>query len=211
MKEDPPLDARCRDKFLVQSVLVDASEETNVATLWSNVEKTSKGSIQEQKIRVQFLPAGGDSSHVNGGLAAEEHPPAYSSPTPVYGSPAPASGAKSPSGASSYSAVTSTGASTGTSTGASAGASTGLAGAAQAVSNAIPRSQEDVNAQLSAAQAKIKELTNQLSDPQVRQRKVAEAQEKVQTVVQQSQETGVPLPWVAGLCLLSFLIAWLFF
>ena len=34
MKEDPPLDARCRDKFLVQSVLVTADKEfTNVASL----------------------------------------------------------------------------------------------------------------------------------------------------------------------------------
>jgi hypothetical protein len=34
MKEDPPPDAKCRDKFLVQSVLVTADKEfANVATL----------------------------------------------------------------------------------------------------------------------------------------------------------------------------------
>ena len=34
MKEDPPLDAKCRDKFLVQSVAVTADKEfTNVASL----------------------------------------------------------------------------------------------------------------------------------------------------------------------------------
>jgi hypothetical protein len=34
MKEDPPPDAKCRDKFLVQSVLVTADKEfTNVASL----------------------------------------------------------------------------------------------------------------------------------------------------------------------------------
>lgn len=34
MKEDPPADAKCRDKFLVQSVLVTADKEfTNVASL----------------------------------------------------------------------------------------------------------------------------------------------------------------------------------
>lgn len=27
MKEDPPLDARCRDKFLVQSIAIDADNE----------------------------------------------------------------------------------------------------------------------------------------------------------------------------------------
>jgi len=34
MKEDPPPDAKCRDKFLVQSVLVTADKEfTNVGSL----------------------------------------------------------------------------------------------------------------------------------------------------------------------------------
>lgn len=34
MKEDPPADTKCRDKFLVQSVLVTADKEfTNVASL----------------------------------------------------------------------------------------------------------------------------------------------------------------------------------
>jgi hypothetical protein len=36
MKEDPPPDAKCRDKFLVQSVLVTADKEfTNVGSLVS--------------------------------------------------------------------------------------------------------------------------------------------------------------------------------
>lgn len=34
MKEDPPLDAKCRDKFLVQSVAVSADKEfSNVASI----------------------------------------------------------------------------------------------------------------------------------------------------------------------------------
>ena len=34
MKEDPPLDAKCRDKFLVQSVAVTADKEfSNVASI----------------------------------------------------------------------------------------------------------------------------------------------------------------------------------
>ncbi len=36
MKEDPPLDAKCRDKFLVQSVAVTADRElSNVAAIVS--------------------------------------------------------------------------------------------------------------------------------------------------------------------------------
>ena len=211
MKEDPPLDARCRDKFLVQSVQVDDYDEANVATLWSNVEKTSKGSIQEQKIRVQFLPAGGDSTHLNGASTTRDEPPAYgSSQTPIYGSPAPASygspapasssDAKSPSVAESTRSTTSNNTET-----------TRASGIYASVTNAVPTTQDDLNQQLSAAQARIKDLTSQLSDPQVRQRKVNEAQEKVQSVVQQTQESGVSLQIVAALCLVSFLIAYFFF
>lgn len=203
MKEDPPLDARCRDKFLVQSVLVDDSEETNVATLWSNVEKTSKSSIQERKIRVSFLPAGSATGGAQAnGVTHEEMPPAYSSPATVYGSPAPNSTSDSKSVSTAGNAKGSA---------ANAAEATGIAGAAAAVANAMPQSQEDVKQQLAAAQAKIQELSSQLADPQVRQRKVAEAQEKVQTVIQQSQESGVPIHIVAALCLVSFLIAYLFF
>lgn len=199
MKEDPPLDARCRDKFLVQSVQIDNADEANVASLWSAVEKTNKSSILEKKIRVTFLPSG-PSSHLNGATSVDE-PPAYSSPAPTnYGSPAqaPASERKSPLADTK-------------STASNVAESTGLAGAASTIVNAVPKSQDELKEQLSAAQARISELTNQLADPQVRQRKVAEAQEKVQTVIQQSQNTGVPLHITAALCLVSFLIAYLFF
>lgn len=63
MKEDPPPDARCRDKFLVQSVAITADREmSNVIAIWQNVEKTSKWAIQERKIRVLFLPADGSTA-----------------------------------------------------------------------------------------------------------------------------------------------------
>lgn len=204
MKEDPPLDARCRDKFLVQSVQVEDHDEANVAALWSNIEKTNKGSIQEKKIRVQFLPAGADVLQSNG-VSHEEQPPAYSSPTPVYGSPAPASASKSDVKSAPM-------AETPRSTNASNVAeASGISAAVSAVAAAVPQNTDQLKEQLAAAQARIKDLSTQLQDPQIRQRKVAEAQEKVQTVVQQSQDFGVPLHIVAGLCLVSFLIAYLFF
>jgi len=205
MKEDPPLDARCRDKFLVQSVLVDDSEESNVATLWSNVEKTNKGSIQEQKIRVSFLPpAGSESTQVNGAAARAE--PASTTSASAYNSPAPASSidAKSPSMGESPRSTTTT-------TKAPSSSSHYAAVTSGSPMSTVPKDQEDLNQQLSVAQAKIKELSNQLADPEVRQRKLGEAQEKVQVMAQQAQSTGVPLPYVAVLCLVSFLIAYMFF
>jgi hypothetical protein len=44
MKEDPPPDAKCRDKFLVQSVLITADKEfTNVGSLVSHLERLQMG------------------------------------------------------------------------------------------------------------------------------------------------------------------------
>ena len=196
MKEDPPLDAKCRDKFLVQSVVISANDDaSNVASIWANIEKTNKSSVSERKIRVNFLPAGGATSAVNGIYAQTEEPPAYSSPSPTqFGSPAPQSSQETPK-----------------SSVASAADSTGVSAVASAAYAAVPKSGEDIKQQLAAANAQIQKLTSQLADPQLRQRKVQEASEKVQTVVAQTNEGGVPLQIVAGLCLLSFLIAYLFF
>jgi hypothetical protein len=188
MKEEPPLDYKCRDKFLVQSVALEGEHATDesLPALWSNIEKTSKGSIQERKIRVGFLPAA--AATPNGvSHESEEKPPSYAatSPSPQFDSPAPAEKSAEASG---------------------------FAATAAAVRNSIPTNQEDLKAQLQAAQNQIAKLTQELKDPQVRQRKVQEAGEKVQAVVQQTQESGgVPLHIAAVLCLVSFLIAYLFF
>lgn len=201
MKEDPPLDARCRDKFLVQSVAVDSQDESNITALWQNVEKTAKSTIQERKIRVQWL-APATTAATNGVAAAqEEQPPAYRSPSPQrsrFNTPGPET--KNVTTSEKAKAVAT-----------DAAEATGIAGAAAAVANALPSSQEDLKRQLAEAQSQISKLTSQLADPQIRQRKVQEATEKVQTVVQQTNETGVPLQITAGLCLLSFLIAYFFF
>ncbi|EXJ55083.1 hypothetical protein A1O7_08008 [Cladophialophora yegresii CBS 114405] len=198
MKEEPPLDAKCRDKFLVQSVLTSPDQDPNVTTLWQTVEKTAKNTIQERKIRVNFLPAAAATPN---GLSSshEEQPPAYSSPSPQFDTPA-----RQPSNAAST-------AETAKSSLANAAETTGVTNIPSVVASAVPTSGDEMKEQLAAAKAQIQKLTNQLQDPQVRQRKVQEANEKVQTVVQQSQESGVPLQIVAGLCLLSFLIAYLFF
>jgi len=197
MKEEPPLDAKCRDKFLVQSVLTSADQDPNVTTLWQTVEKTAKSTIQERKIRVNFLPEAGATP--NGVSSREEQPPAYSSPPPQFGSPAGQSSSGLSTAESAKGSL------------AAAAEATGLTAAAAAVSNALPSSNEELKEQFSAATAQVQKLPGQVQDPQFRQRKVQEASEKVQTVVQQSNESGVPLRIVAGLCLLSFLIAYLFF
>ncbi|KKY17787.1 putative integral er membrane protein [Phaeomoniella chlamydospora] len=208
MKEDPPLDAKCRDKFLVQSVLATDDAPSNVAAIWQTVEKTGKSAIQEKKIRVNFLPA--DSGDKTNGVAYNERrddsPPAYTSPSSQYGSPAQGAAVaveSKPAGAKSL------GDAKASSFNPAAGVS--IASAAAAVKDSVPTSSEELKQQLADAKAQISKLTGQLSDPGLRQRKVQQANEKVQQVVQQSGESGVPLQIVAGLCLLSFLLAYFFF
>jgi hypothetical protein len=81
MKDEPPMDAKCKDKFLVLSVVVTADQDfSNIASIvstslptlsspffsygldihnqqWQEVERMNKSSIQERKIRVNYLPA----------------------------------------------------------------------------------------------------------------------------------------------------------
>ncbi|KAM0432275.1 hypothetical protein ACHAPT_004815 [Fusarium lateritium] len=55
MKQDPPPDARCRDKFLVQSAPITAEKE--FASIANVLETTEKTLLVERKIRVNWLAA----------------------------------------------------------------------------------------------------------------------------------------------------------
>ena len=211
MKEDPPPDARCRDKFLVQSVAIKAdSEAANVAQVWANIEQNAKSSIQEKKIRVTFLPADG-SATTNGVAAHDDEPPAYAaSPTPSAVTPQRQS-------------ATTTGdkdvqSDEGNTTMNSIAEGTGLAAAGGAVGAAaasIPTNQDDLKQQLEDAKATISRLQAQAAEG-IRQRKPQETAKEAVNSVQQSMQNapapgGVSIQIVAGLCLLCFLIAYLFF
>jgi len=63
MREDPAPDARCRDKFLVQSVRIPPGSE---APSWGQLEQSYKAQVQERKIRVHYLPADGSAPVTNG-------------------------------------------------------------------------------------------------------------------------------------------------
>ncbi|KAI8933991.1 hypothetical protein NX059_008763 [Plenodomus lindquistii] len=223
MKEDPAPDAKCRDKFLVQSVLVTADKEfTNVGSLWAHIEQTSKSSIQEKKIRVLFLPAD-DSAHTpakTNGVSRDSLLPSSPSPEAV----TPQRGVSEASGpvsvpsdrpadsknlgqiqqetfnpASSTASVKST-----------------VNAAAASVSNALPSS-ATVQAQLDEAKAQIARLTQQLGESSgLRQRNVASSSSaqpsaSLATANPPAAAGGVPVHITAALCLLSFLIAYFLF
>lgn len=85
-----------------------------------------------------------------------------------------------------------------------------------AIASAIPTSAEELKAQLAEAQATISRLTTQAQDSVLRSRKTdGGVQERSSTSTsygtQQATPSGVPVPIVAALCLLSFLLAYLLF
>ena len=160
------------------------------------MEKISKGSIEERKIRVAFLPAEGTAStpqhnNVNGTvrsptsshcfsqrLIASQHlgndaPPAYGSPAPSYGSPAPEAvtpSTRSANAADSHSFNDSK-SMTESASNAAASAQSTLGAAASSVVSAVPMSGDDVRTQLAQAKATIARMTQQSEEQGLRQRK----------------------------------------
>jgi len=224
MKEDPPPDTRCRDKFLVQTVGIPTDKDFgNVSQIWASVEQTNKSSIQEKKIRVNFLPADGGAGgaglaagSMNGASNHDDEPPAYSSPSPAAVTPQRQSTA-APSGAvSSPSDRPVDAKSRGDAVNSAYNPATEQSNSTLgAIASAIPTSQDDVNRQLAAANAKVSELQQQVTEGLRQRTKPADGSDKVTSPHLGLQNApapgGVPIQYVAALCLLCFLIAYLLF
>ncbi|KAG8835157.1 phosphatidylinositol-binding protein scs2 [Serendipita sp. 399] len=60
MKEDPPLSVKCKDKFLVQSLMIPQDKnDLAVNDFWSSLSGEESARIHQQKLRVVYLPAEG--------------------------------------------------------------------------------------------------------------------------------------------------------
>ncbi|WVW81578.1 hypothetical protein I302_103573 [Kwoniella bestiolae CBS 10118] len=74
LQQEPPPHAKCKDKFLVQSAYITPDEEMHtLGEMWSQVEKTNKSAIQEQKIKVVYLAAEDGSTGQNGIPEEDDH------------------------------------------------------------------------------------------------------------------------------------------
>ncbi|KAM7185830.1 vesicle-associated protein 2-2 [Rhypophila sp. PSN 637] len=223
MKVEPPLDARCRDKFLVQSVTITSDKEfTNVQQIWDSVDRSS---IQEKKIRVSWLAPSEDGhpepaatplrqSTANGVDGTPDvPPPAYSSPneTSIQSHNTPVSEpetqeVKAEPETNVQSAISAV--------------QTASTSAAATVKSVAAETYEELKDRLAKAEATIASLKNDAASG-LRQRKAAVsasledkgvtgvAQETAQAVRQGTD--GVPVQVVAILCFVSFLLAYFFF
>ncbi|KAL2867892.1 putative integral ER membrane protein Scs2 [Aspergillus lucknowensis] len=214
MKEEPAPDAKCKDKFLVQTVTV--TKDMEYANVGSIFEKATKASIQERKIRVTWQPADDPSANnqeePNGTNAAEEDLPAYSSPKGNFETPAGPLGKgtsdSSPIPPPDFSDTVKREYST-------PQVNESKAAPARPTTAGNGNTNSEYESRLSEANAQIERLKEKLADQGLRQRKIGDETDKSRgpLVQQQAQSTeaGVPVKIVASLCLLSFLIAYFFF
>lgn len=192
---------------------------------WAHIEQTAKSSIQEKKIRVLFLPADADSSTParTNGVSRDSmlsSPQSEAAVTPVRGPTDHAQGPASrvedrPAGSKNLGEIERQTYNPATGSGAGAGVQQTVAAAAASVSNAIPTSQAELQAQLDAAKQQIARLTQQASEG-LRQRKpdsTSGAKDQLATAAQQQTAPagGVSVQITALLCLVSFLLAYFLF
>ncbi|KAJ6559119.1 PapD-like protein [Mycena vulgaris] len=60
LKDEPPLNAKCKDKFLVQTALITPGKESvPVQDLLASTDTSEEGKVHQQKLRVVYLPAEG--------------------------------------------------------------------------------------------------------------------------------------------------------
>ncbi|KAJ5653365.1 hypothetical protein N7490_000368 [Penicillium lividum] len=200
MKEEPASDAKCKDKFLVQSVAVTRDME------FANFEKASKSAVVERKIRVLWLAPNTDVKNE----PHDDEPSSYPSPTSNFETPAPrkmTADHLSPIPAPEFSEKPKSESPPPSET------TSTLTNAKAAVVNALPSS-DDLKAQLIEANAQIQRLKDRLADQGLRQRKTGGESKAAPATMQQTHTqgaAGVPLQMVAALCLVSFLIAYFFF
>ncbi|ATY65863.1 MSP domain [Cordyceps militaris] len=205
MKADPTPDSKCRDKFLVQSAPITGDKEfTSIAEVLDHTDKSLK---QERKIRVNWLPAHGEAEPsaalmtpskklANGNADTPDVSHNFSSPGA--GAPPPYDDEGSTVDAEEKAPIDTPAAL--------------VSRAVPAVKDAGNETLEALKAKLAAAQAEIASF----KDSGLRQRAVktgesakAHAGDLAQTVKQNAD--GVSVQLVAILCLVSFLLAYLFF
>lgn len=187
LKSEPPADFKCRDKFLVQSIMITADREaTNVQQIWNHVEETEKSAIRERKIRVVYLqPAETTEGAVAGGAEGnfDSSPPPYTSATPQ---PANSTPAEAPRPVSAHESQPP-----------AADLSAELATAKATIAR--------LQAELDNQGLRLRKAVSAAEDVKGR------VSQGATTVTTQPHPEGIPVQICAGLCLMAFFIAWFFF
>ncbi|RKK79898.1 hypothetical protein BFJ69_g4715 [Fusarium oxysporum] len=221
MKQDPAPDAKCRDKFLVQSAPITADKE--FASVANVLETTDKAHLVERKIRVNWLAAGDADQAPNRPLSTpnkqaiangindtpdvsrtfsspgvrDESPSSSAAPPPYQSPKESAYEDEKPKSTYEESEVKST-----------------ITQATTAIKETAELTYEELKVKLAQAEQQLVAL----KDSGLRQRNVKSASgdddkrplaQTAQAVTQTVE--GVPVQMAAILCLVSFLLAYFFF
>ncbi|KDQ62304.1 hypothetical protein JAAARDRAFT_121704 [Jaapia argillacea MUCL 33604] len=102
MREEPPLSAKCKDKFLIQSTIISPEKETmNLNDIWNATGDSEETKIHQHKVRVVYLAPEGlavqeeDEGHVGAASAldnsgfqhygtVQQHPSSNGHPIPEF-------------------------------------------------------------------------------------------------------------------------------
>jgi len=215
MKQEPPVDAKCRDKFLVQSVAVTPDKEfTNVGSI-QHVDDADKSAVQEKKIRVVYLAAESSSTparnRVNGFSHSETPEPASSAYSASQRSPSPEETFTPDNRRSTVGPTSSIKDEPADNKNLGEIRESAFNPAMNSTST-VPMSYEELKTKLAEAQATIAEYAQEGG---LRMRKIAKGETSNETVNAVANKVnsnqGVPLQIVAALCLVSFLLAYLLF
>ncbi|KAG5919720.1 hypothetical protein E4U42_006436 [Claviceps africana] len=221
MKQEPPLDAKCRDKFLVQCAPI--SPDQDFASIASVLETVDKSQLTERKIRVNWLAADGEAAPDTASPFAALSTPSRATTangagdTPDTSRPfsSPSVGRASATPSSAHLPYTSDEGATEQDEDAKsiAKSKSTVSQAAAAVAESAQLTYEELKAKLAQAEAQLLSL----KDGGLRQRNVKSSSggEKATTgqttQALKQQPEGVPVQIVAILCLISFLLAYFFF
>ncbi|KAG5979446.1 hypothetical protein E4U55_005159 [Claviceps digitariae] len=223
MKQDPPLDAKCRDKFLVQCAPI--SPDQDFASIATVLETVDKSQLTERKIRVNWLAANGEAAQETGSPIATLSTPirataangavdtpdafrSFSSPSAGHTNATPSSAAPPHTSDDAAAAQEDEDAKS------IAKSKSTVSQAATAVSESAQLTYEELKTKLAQAETQLLNL----KDGGLRQRNVKSSSfsdEKTLTgqtkQAVKEQPEGVSVQIVAILCLISFLLAYFFF
>ncbi|GAO18885.1 hypothetical protein UVI_02046010 [Ustilaginoidea virens] len=211
MKQDPPLDAKCRDKFLVQCAPINSDQD--FASIASVLESADKSQLTERKIRVNWLAASAKPLLIYPDKKKEKVAETPEAPRP-FSTPGGRSNLTPLSDPPPYTYDDAADAAADAADEKSGQPNSVIAQAAAAVSETAQLTYEELKAKLAQAEAQLLNL----KDGGLRQRNVKSSSgdekrpaggDAPQAVKQQPE--GVAVPIVALLCLLSFLLAYFFF
>lgn len=191
LKEEPPLDYKCKDKFLIQSIILDDKDISDSQSMLSLFDSVPKEDIYEKKIKCVFLNPEQDSTHHTLEKSANDSDKFGSIRSESHDNNTASTATKSVANASLQDNTP----------------------VSQAPKNL--NSDENLAVQLIEAKTAIKKLKDQLKESELRNRNANTSEKQTQAFTEKITITtapkSVPIHICIALCLVTFFLAYFAF